>query len=431
MKRLLAMLLALALMIPAAALAYSQTLELGLTSAEVLDAQNKLAALDYYTGPLDGYFSKEMQNAVKQFQRINQLTVDGKIGKKTSAALDDPDAIGKNDPQAAGTLQYGSSGEAVKTLQRELRDTYYYAGTIDGVFGSDVNRAVKAFQSSAGLTVDGKVGGATINALYKRKAAIFNGGIPVRDLASGSRGYDVLVLQEKLEILGYLNYYQTGYYDSNTVEGVKAFQKANGLKEDGKAGSTLRRYLWPTTINQEEQDDKQYQGTPDDPYQDRTLKQGMYGPDVANMQMKLKAAGYLLGNADGIFGPVTKAAVIALQKDHNLKQDGIVGAQTWAAIYNLNAKEPFAEQEVVDPNSGSVGAYTTKLRKGSSGAQVKKLQQALIKLGFLAAGEDDGKYGNKTAYAVMQFQYYQGISVDGVAGSQTFVRLNEALEALP
>ena len=431
MKRLLAMLLALALMIPAAALAYSQTLELGMYGAEVLDAQIKLANLDYYTGPQDGNFTKEMQAAVKQFQRINQLTVDGKIGKKTSAALDDPDAIGKNDPMAAGTLQYGTSGEAVKTLQRELRTTFYYSGTIDGVFGSDVNRAVKAFQASAGLTVDGKVGGATINALYKRKAAIFNGGIPVRDLASGSRGYDVKVLQEKLEILGYLAYYQEGYFDSNTVAAVKAFQKANGLKEDGKAGSTLRRYLWPSAINTEEQDDKQYQGTLDDPYQDRTLRKGMYGQDVANMQMKLKAAGYLLGNADGIFGPITQNAVIALQKDHNLKQDGIVGAQTWAAIYNLTAKESYAEQEVVDPNKPSVGAYTTKLRKGSSGTQVKKLQQALIKLGYLPAGEDDGKYGNKTAYAVMQFQWDHGIGVDGVAGSKTFVRLNEALDALP
>ena len=80
---------------------------------------------------------------------------------------------------------------------------------------------------------------------------------------------------------------------------------------------------------------------------------------------------------------------------------------------------------------GAVGAYTTKLRKGSSGTQVKKLQQALIKLGYLPAGEDDGKYGNKTAYAVMQFQWDHGIGVDGVAGSKTFVRLNEALDALP
>ena len=297
------------------------------------------------------------------------------------------------------------------------------------MFGSDVSRAVKAFQASAGLTVDGKVGGATINALYKKKAAIFNGGIPVRDLSSGSRGYDVKVLQDKLKALNYLDSCQEGYYDSSTVAAVKAFQKANGLKEDGKAGSTLRRYLWPTTVSQEEEEDKLYQGTPDDPYQDRTLKQGMYGTDVANMQMRLKAAGYLLGNADGIFGPVTREAVIAFQKDHNLKQDGIVGKQTWAAIYGLDVDVSYAEQTTVDPTSPSVGAYTTKLRKGSRGAEVKKLQQALITLGYLSPGDDDGKYGSKTAYAVMEFQKKVGITVDGMAGPQTFVRLNEALKA--
>ena len=426
MKRFLAFLLALALMLPAAALGeLTRTLQYGVTGEDVKEAQQRLAELEYYTGAQDGNFGKDMVTAVKQFQRVNQLTMDGKIGPKTYEAMNSSDAIGKNDPAAAGTLQYSSSGEAVKELQRQLRETYYYSGTIDGVFGSAVNRAVKAFQASAGLTVDGKVGGATRNALYNRSAKIFNGGIPVRGLASGDRGYDVFVLQQKLGSLNYISYYQAGYYDSYTVDAVKAFQQANGLKVTGKADATLRRYLWPTTINDKEEEENYYSGTPDDPYQDRTLKQGMYGNDVANMQMRLKAAGYLLGNADGIFGPITKAAVLAFQKDNNLKQDGIVGGQTWALIKTLAVGN--AEQTVVDTSKPSVGAYTTKLRKGSSGAQVKKLQQQLIELGYLPSGEDDGKYGSKTAYAVMQFQKDQHISMDGVAGPQTFARLNEAL----
>ena len=427
MKRFLAFLLALALLLPAGALAsgLTRTLQYGVSGEDVLDAQKRLAELEYFDGVQDGNFGKDMTTAVRQFQRVNQLTVDGKIGPKTYEAMNSTDAIGKNDPAAAGTLQYSSSGEAVKELQRQLRETYYYSGTIDGVFGSAVNRAVKAFQSSAGLTVDGKVGGATRNALYNRSAKIFNGGIPVRSLQSGDRGYDVFVLQQKLADLNYISYYQAGYFDSYTVDAIKAFQQANGLKVNGKADSTLRRYLWPTTISNQEEEENFYSGTPDDPYTERTLKQGMYGKDVANMQMRLKSAGYLLGNADGIFGPVTKAAVLALQKDNNLKQDGIVGPQTWAYIKTLAVSN--AEPTVVDTSKPSVGAYTTKLRKGSSGTQVKKLQQQLIQLGYLPAGEDDGKYGSKTAYAVMQFQLDQHISVDGVAGPQTFVRLNEEL----
>ncbi|MBQ6805189.1 MAG: peptidoglycan-binding protein, partial [Clostridia bacterium] len=45
----------------------------------------------------------------------------------------------------------------------------------------------------------------------------------------------------------------------------------------------------------------------------------------------------------------------------------------------------------------------------------------------LPAGEDDGKFGRKTENAVRKFQKDQGIKVDGIAGTQTFVRLNEVL----
>ena len=58
---------------------------------------------------------------------------------------------------------------------------------------------------------------------------------------------------------------------------------------------------------------------------------------------------------------------------------------------------------------------------------MKKLQQALIKLGYLADGEDDGKFGPITAWAVMLFQQDEGLTVDGIAGSQTFSTLNEIL----
>ena len=426
MKRFFALLLVLALMVPAIALAEEpRTLEFGMTGADVLAAQVRLQKYGYYTGTLDATFGNGVLTAVKQFQRRNGLTVDGKIGAQTLALLNSDDAVGKSDTTPGSTLQSGMSGEAVKELQRQLRQTYYYAGTIDGIFGSDVTRAVKWFQASAGLTVDGKAGSKTQDALYNRTAKIFNGGIPVRALAGGDRGYDVYVLQQRLAALNYLKISPSGYYGPDTVEAVKAFQTANGLKADGKAGSILRRYLWPSTVNNQEEEANQDKGTIDDPYTERTIRLGSYGSDVANAQMRLKAAGYLLGKADGIFGAVTKAAVISLQKDYNLKADGVVGPKTWEVIKTLNVSN--AEQSVVDPTKPSVGPNVTKLRQGSTGAAVKKLQQQLIQLNYLAAGQDDGKYGPKTAKAVMQFQKDQKISVDGVAGSQTFVRLNEVL----
>ncbi len=429
---LLALVLALALMMPvclSAAMAEevtaSRTLEFGMTGGDVLEAQTRLNYYGFYNNTLDGVFGNGVLTAVKQFQRKNGLTVDGKIGPATWALLNSDTALGKEDAAVSNTLQSGAVGEAVKELQRQLRETYYYAGKITGEYDANVTRAVKWFQESAGLTVDGKAGPQTQSALYNRTASIFNGGIPRRSLSSGARGYDVYVLQQKLASLNYLNFTPNGYYNSDTVAAVKAFQTANGLKADGTAGSTLRRYLWPTEVNKEEEEANADKGTVDDPYTDRVLRSGMSGSDVARAQMKLKAAGYLQGNADGIFGVQTKAAVIKLQKDYNLKQDGKIGPDTWTVINTLNVSN--AEQEVVDPTQPSVGASSTTLRRGSKGAAVTKLQRQLIQLGYLAAGEDDGKYGPKTALAVSKFQKDEKIKTDGIAGPETFVRLNERL----
>ena len=423
-KRLMALLLVLVMMLPMVAFA-EDTLKYGMEGEAILTLQTRLHELGYYNNGLDGKFGSGVLAAVKQFQRNNGLAVTGSVDAVTKAKIYSNEAVDVPTVEAGKTMSFGDSGENVKELQRQLRAAYYYGGKIDGIFGAEVSRSVKWFQASAGLKADGKVGPATRNALYNRTAKIFNGGIPVRALSAGDRGYDVYVLQKKLVSLNYLSITPSGFYGEDTVNAVKAFQKANELTADGKAGAIVRRYLWPTTVNNQEEQENQQQGTVDDPYQDRTIKNGSYGKDVANAQMRLKAAGYLLGNADGIFGPKTKVAVLALQKDNNLKQDGIVGPSTWAVIKSLNVSN--AEPDVVDPQEPSVGANVKRIERGDKGARVTKLQQQLIQLGLLEAGQDDGKFGPKTEQAVRKFQKQQGIKVDGIAGTQTFVRLNEML----
>jgi hypothetical protein len=60
----------------------------------------------------------------------------------------------------------------------------------------------------------------------------------------------------------------------------------------------------------------------------------MQGDDVLMLQKRLIDLGYVLGTADGIFGPKTATAVQAFQSDNGLTSDGIVGQTTWAAIFN-------------------------------------------------------------------------------------------------
>jgi|SRR5882724_505177 len=68
-----------------------------------------------------------------------------------------------------------------------------------------------------------------------------------------------------------------------------------------------------------------------------TLQQGSSGPDVQDLQQKLKDLGFDPNGVDGNFGPGTKAAVIAFQQSKGLQADGVVGPATMAALQTAAA----------------------------------------------------------------------------------------------
>lgn len=64
----------------------------------------------------------------------------------------------------------------------------------------------------------------------------------------------------------------------------------------------------------------------------RTLRLGMSGTDVMEIQAMLQKTGYNPGPVDGVFGPQTQAAVIRFQTANGLVPDGIIGPATYAAM---------------------------------------------------------------------------------------------------
>ena len=83
--------------------------------------------------------------------------------------------------QSAGADSYkvGSQGSTVQEIQRRLKSWGYYAGAVDGIFGSRTEKAVRWFQIKNGLTVDGKVGSQTLAALgiYSGTSSASNGDV--------------------------------------------------------------------------------------------------------------------------------------------------------------------------------------------------------------------------------------------------------------
>ena len=73
----------------------------------------------------------------------------------------------------ASVYKRGSSGATVTQIQTRLKSWGYYSGSVDGVYGSETERAVKYFQRTNGLSADGQTGDRTLAALgiYEQSGA--------------------------------------------------------------------------------------------------------------------------------------------------------------------------------------------------------------------------------------------------------------------
>jgi murein DD-endopeptidase MepM/ murein hydrolase activator NlpD len=129
--------------------------------ASVAALQVALRAKRVYAGPVDGVPGPATAAAVRKLQRRAGLTVDGVAGPRTRRAL------GKYGRPAFGarTLVHGVRGWDVAELQFRLALHGFPSGPFDGTLGARTDRALRAFQRWAGMTVDGRAGPATIAAL--------------------------------------------------------------------------------------------------------------------------------------------------------------------------------------------------------------------------------------------------------------------------
>lgn len=139
-----------------------------------------------------------------------------------------------------------------------------------------------------------------------------------------------------------------------------------------------------------------------------SIKQGMQGPAVEDVQTRLASLGYAIDEHElegSDYGASTAKAVSDFRVVSGLATGDEVDSVCWSALVDASYK---------------LGDRTLYLRLPNfHGADVRALQQALNVLGF-ACGIDDGYFGPHTEAALQQFQENVGLFADGMAFQDTF-----------
>lgn len=314
---------------------------------------------------VDGIFGPSTTAAVKKFQSYFGLASDGIVGRATWSKLYEVYNDAANDLLAPnlrpgdypGVLRVGSSGRAVRELQFYLYILSAYqssipAVSIDGRFGPSTEASVRAYQKFAGLTVDGIVGRATWDSLYKRASQLRQSGPvivferqpwPGAPLQEGSEGPSVLYYTVLLQRIGY--YFDSvqslplsNRYTPETVVATRSLQALLNLpvtgivdQETWAAAEALGLQLAAFTPSGDRNAalSSQYPGY--------ALGEGSIGPEVEQIARWLnqRAAVYCgdpFVEQSPDFTAALAAAVKAAQGRAGLLETGTVGRMTWNAL---------------------------------------------------------------------------------------------------
>ncbi len=422
----------------------------GASGLEVRKLQARLAELGYYGGGVDGIYGESTVTAVKAFQRNNGLSGDGQAGELTQTKLYSANAqYAKNpvvtaDPQQARSMSVGMTGNDVYAMQVRLIELRYLNGVADGVFGTETEEALKAFQKNNNLEADGVAGATTLRKL-NGSARAATGVTPtpapagVVTLREGDAGQNVYALQYRLFELGYYSGRIDGRFTAQTTQAVIAFQQANGLTADGIAGSNTQSKLNRSdavaapSVSQDLSSTKpQITSTPEI----AAMRRGDESEDVATLQKALKDLGYLSAEPDGQFGAETERAVKLFQEANGLTADGVAGRGTLSILFSGEAiayGDYFYVHRTASPEPTATPAPNTEivLQWQSAGQDVLQYQQRLCDLGYLLPQFVTGTFDQQTVDATKAFQTVNGLKVDGAAGPQSLelIYSDEALDA--
>lgn len=302
---------------------------------------------------------------------------------------------------------------STRRAEQMLKRLGYNPGTVDGTADTKLASAVKEFQTAWGLAATGTVDEATSLKLSHtverqkghKKSDLFVG--------IGEKSRDIKILEQRLAKLGYRVGKADGVFGRDTAEAVKAFRGDQKELADGagwlakKARAVLRREVGALSHSPER---RRVAPSKAQTRADRLtatevragIAEGATGASVANIQKRLRAAGFDPKRTSGTFDERTAGAVKAFQRKSKLPATGIVDGKTWKAL----------SKSYILTNSKASPAQSIGERSGA----VKASEALLQKMGF-NPGKVDGLFDRSTLKAVRAFERQQGMEVNGAIGA--------------
>ena len=211
---------------------YAALTEVSPESATVKDVQQRLIDLGYLDGIADGIIGPRSSDAMKLFQRMNGLPVNGKADAATLALLFSDDALA-----LPASLSSGSEGEDVEKLQRRLALYGFYDGDIDAKYAQNTVSAVRAFQQhlidqgyTEGISADGVASPLTQYCLYSIEYSTY-----LHDVTPGEADDEALRIERRLNGLGYMDMPADNVLDDYAIAALMLFQEQAIMQKDGLA----------------------------------------------------------------------------------------------------------------------------------------------------------------------------------------------------
>ena len=242
----------------------------------------------------------------------------------------------------------------------------FYAVTYNGDKGYVMKKFVtlsaeaeKALNGSSSSSSSSSSSTAKSSSKYANITSISKLGDPPDYTQKGSSGDSVEKLQQALKIKGYYKDTVDGKFGNATENAVKAYQKAMGLSQTGKADYATIMKLFGKVLYTTVANDPKMNGITkiSEITVPATSKKGDSGKNVIALQQALKIKGYYKYPIDGVYGNQTAECVKAFQKAKGLTQDGTAGNATIKALFGKNASNYTYTTERLDWFNGGSSVF--------------------------------------------------------------------------